>query len=330
MRSTTRRPLAALITTIVAATLLAGTASPSAAAPETLRLGDLPKGPAPATPYVFDGTLHDGTISVTLPKGVARFVGRVGADYLVQGYSPKVEKEVVVRVTAAGARTTVATGISLSDATVSDDGTSFVASQFKLHPRPQGRTVLRRYDAATGDVTLKKIVKGYAGIIDYDGTIAVLGGFAPTWTSAWDLTTNSVRRLVKAAGYEADIAADRLAVFTKDPYLGGCTEVSALSDPGRTIWRSCDEAVEEFSPDGSHMATIFILTDGLGPGRFTLRTTTGKNLGVYDAPFYFGWIWFEDNSHVLAEAFARTKGALVRCDSGGCERATAIKAHKTP
>jgi hypothetical protein len=188
--------------------------------------------------------------------------------------------------------------------------------------------VLRRYDTTTGDVTLKQKLPGYARVLDYDGSTAVVGGFGPVWTSTWDLTDNSVHQVVRRAGYEADLATDRLAVFTKDPYQGGCTRVSTLSDPATALWRSCDEAVEAFSTDGSHLATIFILSDGIGPGSVTLRRTTGRKVGEYDAPFYFGRIWFEDGSHVLADTFARTKGAVVRCDGDGCERATKVVPHE--
>ena len=330
MKSPRRRTLTGLVTLGLGLALLGAVPSPASAAPEQLRLNALPRGAAPTTPYVADGVLVDGDVSVKLPKGVTRFVGKVGDDYLVQGYPRNGEEEVVVRVTAAGARTTLASSISLSDATLSDDGTSFVASEFRRNPRPQGRTVLRRYDAGTGDVTLRRTVAGYARVLDYDGSRAVVGGFGPVWTSVWDLTSNDVTRLVKRPGYEASLAADRLAWFTKDPYMGGCTVVAELSDPSAELWRSCDEAVDAFSTDGTHMATTFILSDGLGPGRFTLRKTTGRNLGSYDAPYYFGRIWFEDGRHVLADAFGRTKGAVVRCDGAGCERATSIFSHDAP
>ena len=298
----------------------------AAAAPVELRLGDLPKGPPPTVPYVVDRVLHDGAVSVTLPRGITRFMGKAGDDYVVQGYDQKAQLERVVRVTAQGARTTLAEGVSLSDATLAADGASFVASR----SLSTERTVLRRYDAVTGAVTLKHTVDGYARVLDYDGATAVIGGFGPVWTSAWDVTTDSVRRLVKRAGYRADIAADRLAVFTKDPYRGGCTDVSALLSPRKSLWRSCDEAVVAFAPDGSRLATVHILSDGLGPNRFTLRKTAGRKLAVYDAPYYFGEIWFEDGRDVLAQTYAKTKGALLRCDGDGCERATAITPHEAP
>ncbi len=106
--------------------------------------------------------------------------------------------------------------------------------------------------------------------------------------------------------------------------------MSTLSRPNKALWRSCEEGIEAFSPDGSRFATTHILSDGLGPNRFTLRKTTGRKLAVYDAPYYYGRIWFEDGRHVLAETFAKTKGAVVRCDGDGCERTTPVTAHQVP
>jgi hypothetical protein len=316
--------LAPLLATLVAASVL----SPAVAqaAPEQLRLADLDKGPAPTVPYVVDRVLHDGAVSVQLPRGITRFLGKAGDDYLVQGYNQASALERVVRITPAGARTVLVEGTSLSDATLSPDGATFVASK----TGNSLRTTLRRFDAGTGAVTLRHKLDDYANVLDYDGTVAVVGGFSKVGTALWDVNTDEVTQISTQPGVEADLAADRLARLTKDPSVGGCTVVSALSRPNKVLWRSCEEVVVAFSPDGSRIATVHILSDGLGPSRFTLRKTAGRKLAVYDAPYYFGGIWFEDGRHILADAFAKTKGAIVRCDGDGCERATSITAHEVP
>ena len=262
----------------------------SAAAPEELRLKDLTKGVRPGVPYIADGVLVDGATKIALPKSVSRLMGKVGADYLLQGYSQRKDAEVVVRVALDGARTTVVQGGSLYDATLSPDGTSFVAANGE-HNR---RTTLRRYDAGTGAVTAKAQLKGYGTVLGWDGTRAVVGVNNPNKTVSWNPTTGRVSTIARVWSYEADVANDLLAWLTKDPYQGGCTVVSRLSDPDTELWRSCDDVVLAFSTDGSHIATTFILSDGLGPGRFALRKTNGRKLGEFDAPYYFGGIWFED------------------------------------
>jgi hypothetical protein len=325
--TSTRRALLSLVP-LVSAGLVAGIglASVTAAAPEQLVLRDLDRGPAPSVPYIARGVVVDGDTRVDVPGNLSRLVGRIGEDYLLQGFERRSLKEVVVRVTPDGARTTLVRASSLSDATLSPDGTNFLASR----AGNDARTILRRYDAATGDVTMRREVRGYARVLDYDGSRAVVGVTNPAKTVTWNLTTNAVSTLVRQTGYRADLPTDRLARFTKDIYRGGCTVVSTISRPDRPLWESCDEAVTAFSTDGSRVATVHILTDGLGPGRFTLRKTTGRRLAVYEAPYYFGRIWFEDATRVLVDTFSRNAGAVVRCDGAGCERATRVFRHEAP
>ena len=223
----TRTPRALMLLPL--AGLVAGLllAPASAGAPEELRLKDLTKGVRPGVPYIADGVLVDGATKIALPKSVSRLMGKVGADYLLQGYSQRKDAEVVVRVALDGARTTVVQGGSLYDATLSPDGTSFVAANGE-HDR---RTTLRRYDAGTGTVTAKAQLKGYGTVLGWDGTRAVVGVNNPNKTVSWNPTTGRVSTIARVWSYEADVANDLLAWLTKDPYQGGCTVVSRLSDP---------------------------------------------------------------------------------------------------
>ena len=93
---------------------------------------------------------------------------------------------------------------------------------------------------------------------------AVLATNPPLRTFWWNLDTDRTQRISDRAGYRADIAHDLLATFTKDPYLGGCSVLSRLSDPGTTLWRSCDQAIAGFSPSGTRVTTVYLLSDGLG------------------------------------------------------------------
>ena len=53
-------------------------------------------------------------------------------------------------------------------------------------------------------------------------------------------------------------------VYLGDPYMDGCQKVMALSAPRTRLWRSCDDRVLEFSPNGKRMVTTHILSDGAG------------------------------------------------------------------
>ena len=86
--------------------------------------------------------------------------------------------------------------------------------------------------------------------------------------------------------------ADRLGTFTDDPYLDGCTVLRRLSAPGEVLSRSCDERAAAVSPSGRRIATIHILSDGLGPREVSVRRDTGRQLGDYRVAGWFGRIDF--------------------------------------
>jgi hypothetical protein len=130
------------------------------------------------------------------------------------------------------------------------------------------------------------------------------------------------RRLVRQTGYIADLRADRLGTFTKDPYLDGCTVLRRLSRPGEVLSTSCDERAAAISPSGRRVATIHILSDGLGPRDVSVRRDTGRKLADYRVAGWFGLIRFETNRALLLDANGRKRSAVVRCEDATCERAT--------
>ncbi len=132
-------------------------------------------------------------------------------------------------------------------------------------------------------------------------------------------------KIAGRVGYEADLSSDRLASFTKDPYLGGCSVVTTLSDPGDQLWRSCGRRVETFSPGGTRMATIHILSDGIGPSEVWLRKSGGKLLAHYTSE-WFGLLWWESDASLLLDTNGKTKSATVRCLVADCERASDLRA----
>jgi hypothetical protein len=200
------------------------------------------------------------------------------------------------------------------------DGTTVLTEQFRL--RPRRHTLLRAYDATTGELLgARKRAGAVTGLDASSSTVVYAGEDGPV--VSWDLATDEGTRLSRRYGYLADLATDRLAVFTKDPYQGGCTVVSTLSDPRTELWRSCEEAVVEVSPDGSHLMTVFKLADGLGPDEVRVRTVSGEQTGRYRVPEgYVGQLLFEDADTALVEAFTRDSSGLVRCDGPSCELAS--------
>lgn len=322
MRRTTRAVLAAALTAGLAGTLLPA----ATAAPEELRFRDLDRGDSAAVPYLEGDVLVDGDRRIELPRIVGGLLGTSGDDYLVWAFTQGGAKDKVLRVSPDGSREIVLRARALYDADLSPDGTSIATS---VSGRSR-RTTVKTYDTTTGDLTGRRTLTGYGNVLDYDGDVVALGLDSPGKTVAWTPATDRIEKVVGKAGFRADLGSDRLAVLTKDPYRGGCTVVSTFSDPGTELWRSCRERVEAWSTDGSRMATVDLLADGLGPGRAWLRRIGGRLLGAYDAPFYFGRISFEDATHVLMDTYSDSLYAVVRCDSGGCERASRLYGHNAP
>ena len=149
----------------------------------------------------------------------------------------------------------------------------------------------------------------------------LVGGPDKTWL--WTTSTNSVGVVARDSGYDGDLSADVLATYTKDPYQGGCTVVRTLST-GAQLWKSCKERVEGFNADGSRIATVDILSDGIGPGYVAVRGSTGHKFGAYTVKGWFGAIAFETTTAVLLETNGPRKAATVRCTDVGCERASAL------
>lgn len=226
-----------------------------------------------------------------------------------------------VRTVAPGGRSSrvLLEDVRGSTALLGTDGTTVVTERFRS--RPRRHTVLRAYDATTGALLGQRRRPGYATVLDASPTTVVHAGENGPVLS-WDLATDEDTRVSRRYGYSADLVADRLAVFTKDPYQGGCTVVSTLSDPSSELWRSCEEAVVEFSPDGSHLLTVFKLADGLGPGEARVRTVEGEQVGRYRVDGYLGQLLFEDADTALLEVATKDSSGLVRCDGPDCELAS--------
>ena len=129
-----------------------------------------------------------------------------------------------------------------------------------------------------------------------DGPRVLLSSWAKGRRSgvrSWDTTTGTVTRITRRPANIVDIGNDLLASYTKDPYLDGCVVLTTLSDPKTRLWKSCTERIDAISPDGDRMATVHILSDGIGPGEVWEREIDGTLLGDYTTG-WFGRIGFED------------------------------------
>lgn len=314
-----RTTLAALaLATAAAATVVGVTVASADASTTRIDPERLDRGEDSSAPYVSGRSIvEDGTVTRvrggwfqllgTRPDGrYVVMVSRDGSDQ-VRAYTP-----------GGGGRKILGDTYG-AEPLLSTDGTTLVTAGFKT--RPRRHTLLRAYDSSTGELLGTRKRRGALTALDADpSTVVYSGEDGPV--VRWDLATDSGERVSPRYGYRADLETDRLAVFTQDPYQGGCTVVSPLSDPGTELWRSCEEAVRAFSPDGSHVITTHKLADGLGPAEVRVRTVEGEELGHYRVEGYFGQLLFEDASTPLLEAATRDSSGLVRCAAQDCELAS--------
>jgi hypothetical protein len=311
------RVLAALATSV----LVLGVVPPAGAVPVIeLRPRQLERGANVKIPHLEGKTVVDGDVEVTLEAGAVRLLGKSGDDYVV-GLSNRsgTGRFRTVRLTPEGARTVLFRDVPIWELELAADGTQVAAALPGRH-----RTRVRVYDATTGTLEATRRFRGFVSVLDLEDGRMVAGGWSPSRTFWWDVAGDDTARIRGRIGYEADISADRLATYTKDPYGGGCTVVTRLTRPGHRLWKSCDQRVDTFSPGGVRMATIPILSDGVGPSDVWLHRARGKALAHYTA-LWFGLLSWESDEALLLDTNGRKKSAVVRCRITHCKRASALQ-----
>lgn len=318
-----RRTLAALAATTTS--LLLGLAAPAVAVPDThLVPAALDRGPDVRIAHLEGKTVVDGDTRIRVRAGAVRLLGTSGRAYVV-GTSDRsgTDHFRVLRLTAAGDRRVVLRGVPIWDTTLSGDGTQLARARQGLH-----RTTVRVWSSRTGRVEAHRRFRGAVSILDLDRARMVLGGWGPDRTFWWSTRTGGTQRIAGQPGYAAEIGADRVATYTGDPYDDGCSVVSTLRSHHR-LWRSCSQRVQVFSPRDGRMATIPILTDGLGSREVWLRAPGGRVRAHYTARL-FGVLEWETDRALLLETDGAHKAATVRCVVRDCERASALRPVRTP
>jgi hypothetical protein len=73
------------------------------------------------------------------------------------------------------------------------------------------------------------------------------------------------------------------------------------------------------------MATIPILTDGLGPRDVWVRWPGGRAVAHYTTAGWFGLLDWEDARTLLLDTNGSARSATVRCVASDCERASRLR-----
>ncbi|WP_323792151.1 hypothetical protein [Nocardioides sp.] len=282
----------------------------------TVRAARLERGPDIVGPHLKGHTVVDGDVRVKVRADHVFLLGPTDGGYVVEvirdGRSrtlvvaPDEDERALVKGSAAQVR-------------LSGDGETLAVIR-----RVTRRTVIRIRSVADRALLAEESFGRYPELLDLDGDRLLVTRY-DGGAVAFDFRAGTRRRVTDQRVHAADLATNRLAYYTADPYEGGCTVVAPLDRPTNVQWTSCDERVHAFSPDGSRMATVDKLADGAGPGQVWERTVRGRLLGSYRVTGYFGQVWWETTRDLLLEAWGRRKGATVRCSEGDCERVTAVR-----
>jgi hypothetical protein len=325
-RSRTMRLAALLLATLVTAPLAATTSAAGADYPtgERINPGALEVGPPTRLLHAEGNTIVDGATRVDVPGANVWMLGRSGGDYLVLTSNADYRRWRVLRVAADGTRTRVAGGSGDQPvAVLADGGAHMVLQTYNRYDR----VVLRVVDTADGAVARRRTFPTSVSPLDFGTRRMVLTqwGRRPQQqrTFWWNPFTNRVAKIADRPGYVADISADRVGVFLRDPYLGGCQKVMTLAAPRTKLWRSCDDRALSFSPTGKRMVTTHILSDGPGPNLVQVRAARGRVLDTYRAAWFGFDVWENDQKLLLQVANARAVG-VVRCTLRSCERVSKL------
>ena len=308
------RALTLVLAVSTAGALIAAT--PAGAAPTDLDPADLPRGADIAIPHMDGTTFVDGDRRVAIDAERATLLGRSGRAFVIgtsgeDGLRP-------YRILRLRPDDTIKPLLRSSPwgITVSEDGKRLV----RLGNGTRRSSPVSIHSARSGKLLRERGFPDYPSVLGMQGRRVLL----TTWDRGvfwWDVRGGRTTTVTSRPAGHADLEHDLLATYTGDPYLDGCTVLSRLSRPARTLWRSCSERVESVNTDGTGIATVHILSDGIGPGRVTLRTVRGAKVARYDAERWFGSIRWEDAETVLLDTNG-TEFATVRCVLTTCENAS--------
>lgn len=300
---------------VAASFALVAPAAPAVAATtvDLSRPAQLERGDDVRIPHLEGDVVVHGDRRIEVRNAIA-LMGTTGDDYVVQVKRPR-GPSTIKRVAVTGEQWVLLRGTEAHHAELSGDG------EYLLRNDNTARSVVTAYDTTDGTQVGSHPFRRFGYVVGSGDGLVYVSRWSPTQRLvAWDVEAGTTRTVVGQFAGLADARADRLLVYTGDPYEGGCAQVRVLSAPDSLLWESCSQRVASFSSDGAQMLTIGILTDGVGPSEVQLRETDGTRLARYRA-HWFGAIGWEDADTLLLDANGARRGAVVRCDLDVCERA---------
>jgi hypothetical protein len=313
-----------LITTTTALLALAApllAAAPSSAAPPdvTIKPGTLPRGPDVAGVHLEGKTIVDGGVRVTVKAPRVLLYGKSNDVYVVATGNREWGNVKLWQVSASGDMKKLATFIDPFNTQLDADGGQVAYSYGESTSKP----IIAVYDLALKAEVSVNAFASLPELLDFDEGVVVASFFSfKVKTITWDTVADETLRVNTKVSNFASVAHDLLGYYSKDPFDGGCQVLAHLSDPAHVLWNNCDERIEAISPDGKRVATIALLSDGIGPADVMVRKIGGAPVVHYSINGWFGRIWWETGTKLLMESNGNTLSATVRCKVDVCNRAT--------
>ncbi|WP_433014568.1 hypothetical protein [Kribbella sp. CA-294648] len=321
-----------------ATTPLASPANVSTSAPPalpngkiTLKLSKLGKGRPPQVPYLVGREVRGGAGDPVKIPGAEpiHYVARMGNSVLAVLGTNKGADLLRLDPTGESRRTP-----DVSSLAVTADATSAAYAAPRIAETGEdlgGGTVY----AEQADGTVQKVAVGGFGVevIAYrSGTVYFRSAKIQTG-KAWELYSwtpgNPTAALVKTVPSPTALSSDATIAASLDVAAdtSSCSAVVEVAT-GKKLWRTCENGLEGFTPDGRTVIGGPTYGDGYGAAATSaLDARTGKLLYEWNG-LAFLQTAAEDDQHLLirADDGEGTKGAIIRCDvtTGRCELATPL------
>ena len=307
---------------LAAPLLISGAASAQAPSPLEIKPGKLARGADISVPHLDGTTIVDGAIRIKLDVKRVLLYGKWNNAYIAALGNAQWGNVRLARVAKNGAVKVLREGIDPFNAVLDAEADQVAYSFGDATQVP----TLEVYDLGLKDEVAVRGFSSLPTLLEFDEGLAV-ASFADVKvrTFTWDTVADHVVFVNKKQGNYASKAHDLLGYFSADPFDGGCQVLARLSDPTDRLWTNCDERIEAVSTDGKRVATVALLSDGLGPTDIGLRSVKGKLLAHYTINGWFGEVSFETPKALLMRANGKTQSAVVRCVVTVCDRATDLE-----
>jgi hypothetical protein len=308
--------------TLAAPLLMSGAATAQAPSPLEIKPGKLARGADISVPHVEGTTIVDGGIRIKVNAKRVLLYGKWNEAYIASLGNAQWGNVRLVRVAKNGAVKVLREGIDPFNAILDAEADQVAYSFGEATQKP----TIEVYDLGLKDEVTARGFDSLPTLLEYDEGL-VVGSFAEfkVRTFTWDTVAEHVEVLNKKQGNYASKAHDLLGFYSKDPQNGGCQVLARLSDPTDRLWTNCDERIEAVSTDGKRVATVALLSDGIGPADIGLRSINGKQLAHYTIKGWFGEVSFETPQALLMQANGKTQSAVVRCVVTVCDRASDLE-----